>query len=755
MDYPTSLPVSAAAVNISDGAFSPLYDIVWSIKYEVINWNSSDDYGLCFFLQDNGVELSRGGRGIDLGYSGDPGIPPVFTAKGMSGGVLGVGLDTHGVFAAETTWPGGVYRDGLSAVEIKTNSITLRGGESSKYEYLNTHYQIDEFNLLSDGIKILRARLGNYGRTIYLDYREPGDTDFVNILTEHVDLDISLGDRFTPGVSFAKPLTSSNSNLNIKVHTFHIEGKETDPDISQQHPEPLEPIEVLPYTGETAVIQDFQIAAATAPITNIIMCNPPDTGSIIVTKTVESAGPYEAGDVLDYKIVVNNAGVFTLTDVVLTDTIADNLRLNSGGDLELFSGSSLLPGESKEVTYQYLLGVGDSGGSLINTATVTSAQGIIGQSTLSLVINELLDLEVVKSVNDFQEVYEVGQYVGYSVSVSNPNNVTISDITLTDSLSGPNFNILGGDVDLFTSGVSLTSNSSAEVLYEYLIDVADAGILTNVVCVSSAEFDEEVCNEISVYIEPLSALILAKEESSVGPYTLAGDTISYSISVTNPNTAAVPNVYLTDSLSGNNFNNVSDPDNLFTGTTIPALSTYVVTYDYDTSNVITVINTATVTWPVNNSATVQVAVDMQPVGPIFASIIDESDRVSLAEITNSWNTFRSKYPTDPFWLFVPGYPGNNAVDIPAVFLSDPNATVLDADENVEEVWYDTMGLSAFGPGSSVWFWFDSSGSLQGYNGEFNSSYQRLANDCAAANISLNVTQDIYENWVKWHSELNI
>ena len=36
MDYPTNLPLSAASVNISDGEFSPFYDIIWSIKYEII-----------------------------------------------------------------------------------------------------------------------------------------------------------------------------------------------------------------------------------------------------------------------------------------------------------------------------------------------------------------------------------------------------------------------------------------------------------------------------------------------------------------------------------------------------------------------------------------------------------------------------------------------------------------------------------------------------------------------------------------------
>lgn len=119
MIYPNTLPVSAAAVNISDGAFSPLYDIVWSVKYEVTNWNKTDDYGLCLFLRDSSTALSGegGGRGIDLGYSGTASVntnEPDVEVNGMAGGVIGVGLDTHGLFAAETTWPGGRARSGIN-----------------------------------------------------------------------------------------------------------------------------------------------------------------------------------------------------------------------------------------------------------------------------------------------------------------------------------------------------------------------------------------------------------------------------------------------------------------------------------------------------------------------------------------------------------------------------------------------------------------------------------------------------------------
>ena len=124
MDYPINLPVDAASVNISDGEFSPFYDIVWSIKYEIVNWNGADEYGLCFFLQDSSVPLEGGGRGIDLGYSGTSTSVPGFSyARGMTGGVIGIGLDTRGMFAANTVWPGGATRSGLNDVDLLPLSL--------------------------------------------------------------------------------------------------------------------------------------------------------------------------------------------------------------------------------------------------------------------------------------------------------------------------------------------------------------------------------------------------------------------------------------------------------------------------------------------------------------------------------------------------------------------------------------------------------------------------------------------------------
>lgn len=378
MEYPTNLSVSAVAVNICDGIFSPFYDITWSIKYKITNWSPSDDYGLCFFLRDGSIPLSGGsggGRGIDLGYSGTRNVDiltPDAEVNGLEGGVIGIGLDTHGAFAAKTVWPGGVSRSGLDDVE--PNSITLRGGSDNNYEFLNVHYPVSAFNLLSDGVKILRARLGNFGRTIFLDYRDEGDTDFVNILKEDVDLNLQSGMRLTPGVSFAKPLFSTQANFNIVVDTFHIEGKEGEPSVTVEYPEPLLPIDCNSiYGGE--VIQskpdiEFKIPS---PVDDIVNCEDvtPSIIDLVVDSSANGTTPVK-DDIIVYTLSVSNNSSRDALNVILNNSINEDKRVSVEGATSLFtSGSTLSAGSTYTVKISYIVD-GSEGDKHITTTTATS-----------------------------------------------------------------------------------------------------------------------------------------------------------------------------------------------------------------------------------------------------------------------------------------------------------------------------------------------------------------------------------------------
>jgi uncharacterized repeat protein (TIGR01451 family) len=747
MDYPTNLPVDAASVNISDGEFSPFYDIVWSIKYEIVNWDGADEYGLCFFLQDSSVPIEGGGRGIDLGYSGTSTSVPGFSyARGMTGGVIGIGLDTRGMFAANTVWPGGATRSGLNDVDLLPNSITVRGGAADNYAFVQTN-GIGAFNLLSDGVKILRARLGNYGRTLYLDYRGAGDTDFVNILTKDVDLDISMGDRLTPGVSFVKPLASI-TQLNIKVDTFHVEGKDDEPVVSQEYPEPLEPLDcTTQFIGNTidpAPTGDI----VTSDIPTLVMCSPPNPGDIIVSKVVTSTGPYELGDTIDYKIVVTSDGEYPLQNVTLTDTIPASRRQNTVDSYGLFTGNKVLaPGQSEEVTYSITVGISD-GFSITNTAKVTTGIGVQGESTVTVQTVAAKDLIITKELLSTGP-YEIGQDILYKIVVSNPNTVPITNIQLTDTLQ-PNITVTS-DVDgLFAGNVTIANGASAEAQYTYTI--VDTSTVNNVACVDS-EIGTFCSTSIATPITPRKKLTITKEVTSTGPYE-QGAAIQYRVSVTNPNFAEQGGVILTDTQSSE-ITNIVDANGLFAGTTIPGNTTYTTTYDYviPNNNGADVVNTARTSYA-GEVITASVTVPTKISVCIYLSFCDESSSSSRSAHESGFDTFRIKNPKSPFFILQQNDQNLSDLKLPTNFTADSDASVVRITKNKTENWFNMLGLDKYGPNSEVYFAVDDSGSFTRAmlgNSKHGGSWSQFQTDISTA-FGTNVNDlgnfTSIENWIK-------
>jgi uncharacterized membrane protein len=76
------------------------------------------------------------------------------------------------------------------------------------------------------------------------------------------------------------------------------------------------------------------------------------------------------GDTLTYSFVAANAGNVTLTNVWITDPLADLSPLVC----DVVQPATLAPGESQTCTATYVVKAEDAGGSIDNTATVDSDQ---------------------------------------------------------------------------------------------------------------------------------------------------------------------------------------------------------------------------------------------------------------------------------------------------------------------------------------------------------------------------------------------
>lgn len=240
MEHPISNS-NTKVIQFFEKDFTPYSDIVWSFDYYVTNISANSNLGFCIFLQDaNNLPLSSyqgGNNTIDLGYSGLSAKNTSWTiasslSAGLSGALIGVGFDSTGSFAVSATSSSTILRDGVADNQRINNSVSIRSGAPYyKYDEYNVNRALSayNFNVLDSTKKTIRARLGNVGRTLYVDYRYSADEDFINIITQDVTFTIAPSSRIRPGITFATQVSSSPSVPRVFFSNLTVEGRSASP----------------------------------------------------------------------------------------------------------------------------------------------------------------------------------------------------------------------------------------------------------------------------------------------------------------------------------------------------------------------------------------------------------------------------------------------------------------------------------------------------------------------------------------------
>ena len=178
---------------------------------------------------------------------------------------------------------------------------------------------------------------------------------------------------------------------------------------------------------------------------------------ITIVITDNDAEITEEGQEIVYNITVTNTGNVTLTNVTVVDTVT-GLVINVG---------TLLPGQSVTVdTTPYPVSQEDvDNGSVINEASVTGESPNPGDDdptdtdAVETPINQVPGITIVKTA-DKTEISELGEVVVYTLTVTNTGNVTLTDVIITDPLTGLNENIgtlLPGEVKVEKTSYTVTN----------------------------------------------------------------------------------------------------------------------------------------------------------------------------------------------------------------------------------------------------------------------------------------------------------
>lgn len=281
------------------------------------------------------------------------------------------------------------------------------------------------------------------------------------------------------------------------------------------------------------------------------------TAGTVIDTVVD--GRVGAGDTVGYTFTVRNTGTTALQDVVIDDPL-----LGGPLDCPTLDGVTLAPlAEIECGPVVYTLTQADiEAGVVLNTATATgdSVQGSVDDSdsedvqiagTSGIALTKVPGA-VVDTVADGRT--GAGDTVGYTFRVSNTGTVALQDIVIDDPL-------LGGAIDCpALDGLALAPGASVDcgpIVYTLTQADADAGTVHNEASVDAVSTLGDVTDdtEADVAVPGTNGISLGKaagdvvdvdSDGAVG----AGDTVSYTFTVTNTGTTTLSDARITDPMLG-------------------------------------------------------------------------------------------------------------------------------------------------------------------------------------------------------------
>ncbi|SEH56839.1 MULTISPECIES: DUF11 domain-containing protein [unclassified Leifsonia] len=283
----------------------------------------------------------------------------------------------------------------------------------------------------------------------------------------------------------------------------------------------------------------------------------PATPAITLTKTATPTVVTAAGQSVDYSFVVTNTGNVTLSSVGVTET-----AFTGTGTLSAIScpATTLAPGASTTCTATYTVTQADvDAGMVTNTATATGtppvgAAVVSAPSTAVVTATQAPAVTVVKSASpNAPASYVVGQLVTYSFVVTNTGNVTLSNVSVTETA----FTGSGTMSAITCPATTLAPGASTTCTATYTLTQADidAGQVDNTATAQGTppgSGTPTVSGPSSARVPALPdpAVSLLKSGRVTSGTGKAGDTITYSFTATNTGNVTLTGVSITDPLPG-------------------------------------------------------------------------------------------------------------------------------------------------------------------------------------------------------------
>ncbi|MBB3128651.1 putative repeat protein (TIGR01451 family) [Paenibacillus rhizosphaerae] len=239
------------------------------------------------------------------------------------------------------------------------------------------------------------------------------------------------------------------------------------------------------------------------------------------------------GETITYTLTVTNLLAVPQTNVVLADAM---LGLSETVPV-------LLAGETTTRAATFTVPVGTPMGStIINTFMVSSDQTPAIETTANVVVQAFpVPSLVIQKLPDRNAVFP-GETITYTLTVTNLLSIPQTNVILTDELLG-----LSETVAVLLAGETITRT----VTFTVPLDAPADSVITNTITVSSdqttpLETTVEVVVESALGVETTLEVLKLPDRNEAAP----GETVHYTVLVTNTGSNPATNVVVNDSLTG-------------------------------------------------------------------------------------------------------------------------------------------------------------------------------------------------------------
>ena len=341
-------------------------------------------------------------------------------------------------------------------------------------------------------------------------------------------------------------------------------------------------------TGETRtiLIRGTLSSSATGTITNTvnITSSTPDPNldnneSTIITEVnaladisvikTGSPNPIVTGEILTYTIVVSNAGPADAQNVILNDEISSNIidpefSIDGGVTFNpwptIYVIGTLSAGETRTILIRGTVSPSATG-VISNTTSVISSTPDPNldnnESTTMIEVNPAADIGVIKTSSPNPVM--PGELLTYIIDVTNAGPSDAQNVVLDDAISpdiiAPEFSIDGGVTfnpwpTIYVIG-TLPAGETRTILIRGTVSPSATGVITNTAAVTSSTPDPNPNNNESTVNTEVSAVVSADvsvAKTAITKQVRPGDTVVYTIVVSNAGPSDAQNVVLTDTI---------------------------------------------------------------------------------------------------------------------------------------------------------------------------------------------------------------